>query len=833
MNQMEKPGARRSWAFAAALTTALLLALALFLAPGKVSAYTLHTPIYINGDANFTTGNGVTGGDGSPSNLYVISGWDIDSSTTDGITVRTSTAHFVIRDSYVHSSAAAHNAVTLFRVDGGRVEGLVSVANQYGVMIDSSSNVTVAAGNVSAGVYGIGIVQSVNVGLSGNNVSSNFRDAVAVEASSNVSIIDNEIFRNGGGVILQNSTTAVVSRNNISWSNGYGVYAHLFGTPSNAEITANNISRNNYGVYLDGATSVRVYHNNFLGNTVQAFDSRGAENSWDNGCPSGGNFWSDYSGIDAVDCRTGLAGSDGFGDAPYTIDADSSDGHPLMVPWLGNRTNSPPSVFLQNPTAGLDLTGGSILGISWSMIDDSSLQLSVWINLSLNGGADGYPYPMFSGKLGVGGYVRSWTLPLMDTDAAEVLITAMDDSGLKSTDRSGLFTIDSSPPFIYASTPTDGQTGVDYYGDIQIIFNETVNRTSAQAAFSIAPVVASGSFAWSTTPQRRDVLNVSHSPFAPATRYTVTLSTSLKDASEPGNHPPAALTFSFTTKPRPVILPPVSRASAVNSATVGEAVMLNGSASTGNITWYNWTIFDEHGGSIATLRGVFVNYTFVAAGRYHVVLNVTDGATNLSDVDTLEIDIVEPTVTAGNPYVIPVVVIITATIVAFALIGGIEAWRVPFMTAVLGLAWRRKDEGKEESETRGMIRGYIQLNPGDTYTDIKRNLDLSSGSLTWHLMKLEKEEVIKSAVRGTRKLYYPAKMPIPKENGGQLHEIERRLLSAVKADPGKPIKVLAEELGVSSQLALYHLRKMDQKGLISMERRGLSLRVYPPPKKDA
>jgi len=47
---------------------------------------------------------------------------------------------------------------------------------------------------------------------------------------------------------------------------------------------------------------------------------------WDDGYPSGGNYWSDYNGTDA--------NHDGIGDTPYVIDANNADNYPLMTPYI-------------------------------------------------------------------------------------------------------------------------------------------------------------------------------------------------------------------------------------------------------------------------------------------------------------------------------------------------------------------------------------------------------------------------------------------------------------------------------------------------------------------
>jgi hypothetical protein len=56
-------------------------------------------------------------------------------------------------------------------------------------------------------------------------------------------------------------------------------------------------------------------------------------NVWDNSYPSGGNYWSNYTG---VDMKSGFyqneTGNDGIGDMTHTIDANNTDHYPLMAP---------------------------------------------------------------------------------------------------------------------------------------------------------------------------------------------------------------------------------------------------------------------------------------------------------------------------------------------------------------------------------------------------------------------------------------------------------------------------------------------------------------------
>ena len=60
----------------------------------------------------------------------------------------------------------------------------------------------------------------------------------------------------------------------------------------------------------------------------------GYANFWDDGYPSGGNYWSDHV---TVDDYSGVyqneLGSDGIVDEPYIVDAENRDNYPLVGPF--------------------------------------------------------------------------------------------------------------------------------------------------------------------------------------------------------------------------------------------------------------------------------------------------------------------------------------------------------------------------------------------------------------------------------------------------------------------------------------------------------------------
>ncbi len=190
------------------------------------------------------------------------------------------------------------------------------VENVYTLAADINGNITVQKDNIvidgagytiqgselnlseiSVATIGIDIQNRVNVTIKSVQVKS-FVNGIHLLNSSESSIIGNNIMENVDGVRLDSSSDNTIIGNNIT-SNFHGIHPFF-----NNKFYHNNLINNTYHVYIRPEDSV---------------------NSWNNGHPSGGNYWSNYTGVD-VD-------NDGIGDTPHIIDSNNTDSFPLMAPF--------------------------------------------------------------------------------------------------------------------------------------------------------------------------------------------------------------------------------------------------------------------------------------------------------------------------------------------------------------------------------------------------------------------------------------------------------------------------------------------------------------------
>jgi len=359
---------------------AVVVAALFTVAPGEVFAYTPHDPIVIEGNANFTAQNGVTGGSGTPSEPYIIEGWEISlqngfNTSTAAISIRNTDAYYVIRGVYVHESGIG---VELWNASHGKIVDSVFWNDGYGVLPWFSTDIAII----------------------GNSITTDFPTVVGGGIhpfrSADLRIWQNLLVNNGDGVYVQNSDRVDIASNRIEGESDRSEGVRLW-VSTNVTITCNDVVRHSIGIRVfNWNTGIVAHHNNILGSAyAQAQD--GEANVWDDGYPSGGNYWSDYAGTDQYSGpNQDQPGSDGIGDAPRLIDADSVDRYPLMNPAVCPVPFTPPvtSLVVGEPKVQLPATYiGPGTPMSLSVIDGDGLGIRA-TSYRIDGGAwTGYAGP--------------------------------------------------------------------------------------------------------------------------------------------------------------------------------------------------------------------------------------------------------------------------------------------------------------------------------------------------------------------------------------------------------------------------------------------------------
>jgi parallel beta-helix repeat protein len=181
---------------------------------------------------------------------------------------------------------------------------------------------------------GIAIGWSQYCVIRNNILWNNVAGGVVLDTTSYCSVANNEISNStyGGVTLLGLGNYFNNILNNTVYSSGAGI--DLGANARYTKISGNIMSMNEYGLRISNAPGYenlgnKIFHNDFINNKQQAVDNATnipVPNVWDDGYPSGGNYWSDYSGKDED--------GDGIGDVPYRIGgtACSRDCYPLMNP---------------------------------------------------------------------------------------------------------------------------------------------------------------------------------------------------------------------------------------------------------------------------------------------------------------------------------------------------------------------------------------------------------------------------------------------------------------------------------------------------------------------
>jgi parallel beta-helix repeat protein len=313
-------------------------------------------------------------------------------------------------------------------VDGIDIQRSNAVLDGAGFTLNTTSQ---------SGSYGIYLNSISNVTISNVSIRS-FQDGIYEQGCSNCDIVETNLFSNGNGIYYQQSSFNTVEANNITMNSYAGIFLEM---SQNNNISRNRLANNHvgaiklqdfssynnivgndfanntrYGIYIIWSCYYnRVFHNNFVNNTVQAHvDPSSSGNVWDDGYPSGGNYWNDYTGVDNFSGpHQNETGSDGIGDTAYVIYANNVDNYPLMGAW--NPTWAPTVHLLLSvdPDRTTYVRGQSVT-LRVNVLNQLNPLLTSTLTLTVTGPGDYYYFDFQTINVAadaVGEYSFTWNVP--------------------------------------------------------------------------------------------------------------------------------------------------------------------------------------------------------------------------------------------------------------------------------------------------------------------------------------------------------------------------------------------------------------------------------------
>ena len=212
-------------------------------------------------------------------------------------------------------------------------ESMVVVNKSLSIVGESSENTIVDGGGTAQVIFQV-VANDVliqNLTLQNTDLAPfifTSASAVTIFNATGV-IIRNVIVQNASvGVVLRSSNLSEISCCSISGTVSFGIYFRE--RSCNNVVVDSTVGNNSVGIGFADMVSQwnRLYHNNFQNNTQFDVTSFGGVNYFDDGYPSGGNYWDDYGSVDLKNGRNqDQNGSDGILDQGF-----SSDNYPLANP---------------------------------------------------------------------------------------------------------------------------------------------------------------------------------------------------------------------------------------------------------------------------------------------------------------------------------------------------------------------------------------------------------------------------------------------------------------------------------------------------------------------
>ena len=790
---------------------------------------------------------------------------------------------------------------------------------RYGIHLDHSDGNTLEDNDCDRGrESGIYLGHSDGNVVTRNDCSNSTghggSGAMILANSERNEILNNTCRESIGGIYLQMfSNGNNIYKNTCELNDEHGIYLYL----SNSNTIDNNtlISNDAFGINVSYLCEDNYLHHNVLiGNNeggAQAADY-GEDNLWNTSRK--GNYWSDWSGPDIDD--------NGIVDEPYNIhgpgdiSTNSKDHLPLVEPpgidILFASAGNDVSVD-QHQAVNFDGTGSwgypNITNFTWSFNYNSTNTILY------------EPTPAFTfHKAGTYAVLLTVSNEAQNRDTDEMIVEVWDievpvpfagedtvidrgdtyifnGSGCSDNTRidnyTWNFTYNNTEIILYGISPAFSFLLPGRYHITLGIYDPRGNRATdamvlvvKELALPVAgageditinqhesvrfdgsgSITGSGSlnYTWNFSYNLREVIlygMVADHIFDEPGMYHVTLNIT----DDTGKWAKDTLVVTVIDIYHPIAMPGSNI-----TISQGDKVLFDGSGSFDNVGIINYTWRFSYNGTIITLRGKNVSFTFNIAGEYIVTLTVSDIMGNTAKANmTITVserdgdddphpDDDEPddnetekdsdgdgyndtfeNQSGSDPYdpiSIPddwdgdgvpnekdayprdpdrwkkegsnlLFVIIYLSIGLILLVASIVAYT------------RLKRRNILNNKKRREIVEYINEHPGDHYREIKRQLDMSSGTLRHHLRTLENASMIRSHREG-KYLYY-----FPYGTWGSIRVLtpaQKDIIDVIQKQPGATTREIADGLGKSRRAIQHHVNDLSDIDIIKSESIGKS-----------
>jgi parallel beta-helix repeat protein len=196
------------------------------------------------------------------------------------------------------------------------------VVNRSNIIINGRGYTLQAFGETAFYLLGLSNVTITNTTITSSNYG------IELESSSGIVLSGNKVIENNIGIYIHNSSDNVLSANTATENFYEGI--DLYDYSHNNVLSGNNVTANSdYGILLYYSSGNRIFHNDFL-NNAQQVAVLSSNNTWDDGYPSGGNYWSNYR---TTYPNAAEIDSSGIWNKSYVINAQNNDSYPLMGPF--------------------------------------------------------------------------------------------------------------------------------------------------------------------------------------------------------------------------------------------------------------------------------------------------------------------------------------------------------------------------------------------------------------------------------------------------------------------------------------------------------------------